>query len=223
MSEETQTVLCRMCKQAIPENATVCFHCCARQGWSKWFGASQVTLALLVALIAVVGGLAPVIQSTFFAKSDLEFNQPTVVEDRLRLIVTNNGLEPAVIEYAVLESRYFREPVDFRFDDERDAAVEPGINVVTGRLFPVMSAENATHYMMNEWAEIDGGSTDPKGQLHIGIIGSSGEDEVIILQVSGSSILELITQQAVRCGELPFEERSFRNGCVDPQMPIEIE
>src|SRR5205814_10317427 len=53
------TVPCRVCREPIKQGARKCVHCNSMLDWHGWLGISETALALLVALVSVIGATAP--------------------------------------------------------------------------------------------------------------------------------------------------------------------
>ena len=68
-------VPCRVCREPIRQGAKKCIHCDSMLDWRGWLGISETALALLVALVSVVGATGPRIVELFTPKaSKLEVN-----------------------------------------------------------------------------------------------------------------------------------------------------
>jgi hypothetical protein len=91
-------VPCRQCRKPIPKGARLCSECKSYQDWRGYLNVSSTVLALLVALISVIGGALPHTYHLFgWDKSKVVFGVPVVSGERVRLFATNKGAMPAVL------------------------------------------------------------------------------------------------------------------------------
>ncbi len=73
------TIPCPVCREPIYKGAKKCVRCSSMLGWRGWLGISETTLALLVALVSVLGATAPRIAGMFMRKySDVHVDYPQV-------------------------------------------------------------------------------------------------------------------------------------------------
>lgn len=98
MNEAKETKYCIACGQLISANATLCHHCNSYQNWRRHVAFTQTTLALLVALVAVVGATAPVLYKIYKGNnSDLSGQFVDFRKGRAVFIVRNAGNAPGVV------------------------------------------------------------------------------------------------------------------------------
>lgn len=85
-------VPCRVCREPIRQGAKKCIHCDSMLDWRGWLGISETALALLVALVSVVGATGPRIVELFTPKaSKLKVNIRQVFSNNLELAAVNDG------------------------------------------------------------------------------------------------------------------------------------
>ena len=98
-----ETKSCVMCADSIPIAAKVCKHCEAYQDWRKWLSTSQATLALVVALVSVLGSAGPaMINAVRGENSQLTATYQSLVQGRALVIVVNTGSRPGSVANAEL-------------------------------------------------------------------------------------------------------------------------
>lgn len=69
MGEQDQSsVRCKQCCNDIPQRALLCSECGSYQDWRGWFSVSSTVLALLTALLSVLGIVTPVIINALLPK-----------------------------------------------------------------------------------------------------------------------------------------------------------
>jgi hypothetical protein len=56
---------CPVCSETINSKARKCRHCSSELGWRRFLGLSDTTLAILTALIAVMGSMIPIFKTAF--------------------------------------------------------------------------------------------------------------------------------------------------------------
>lgn len=104
---ENTTKPCSMCGEPIQLTARKCIHCNSYLGWWRWIGLSQVTLALVIALISVIATSTPIINKALqVSGSQLQAifvaQNPQFPEGKVSLLVSNDGTKTGVIVDAVL-------------------------------------------------------------------------------------------------------------------------
>lgn len=83
---------CSVCREPIKVGARKCVRCDSMLDWRRWLGISETTLALLVALVSVIGGTAPRIMELFTPKaSALHLSIRQVYGQNLEVIAWNQG------------------------------------------------------------------------------------------------------------------------------------
>ena len=98
------TKTCVMCAESIPIAARMCKHCDAYQDWRKWISTSQATLALVVALVSVLGSAGPtIVKAVRGENSQLTATYQSIIERRALFIVANAGSRPGSISNPVLQ------------------------------------------------------------------------------------------------------------------------
>src|ERR1700739_2428297 len=86
------TIPCRVCREPIKEGARKCVHCNSVLDWRGWLGISETALALLVALVSVVGATAPRLVEFLTPKSsDTSLAIRQVYGQYLELVAWNHG------------------------------------------------------------------------------------------------------------------------------------
>src|SRR5260370_35611066 len=86
------TVPCRVCREAIKQGARKCVHCNSFLDWRGWLGISETALALLVALVTVMGATAPRVVELFTPKySELRVSIRQVFGQNLEWVASNQG------------------------------------------------------------------------------------------------------------------------------------
>jgi hypothetical protein len=100
---ETALFPCPVCREPIRKGAKKCIHCTPTIDWHRWLAISQTTLALLVALVSVVGATALRLSELLTRDySDLGLNYRQVYRNGLEVEAWNQGNRNAQLMAAKL-------------------------------------------------------------------------------------------------------------------------
>ncbi len=148
MSEPDQNTapeakLCSTCAEPIQKTALKCRHCGSYQDWRRRLGVSSTILALLVALVSVIGSTAPVVVGLFKAKTAaFRFSPPQFGQGAVTVTASNVGSLPARLSYAAITIPQKRgaQPYIFILEADGTAAdqtVAPGdLKILTFKFDP---------------------------------------------------------------------------------------
>ena len=102
MSDEADSlaIQCKVCGLNIPRKATLCYHCNSHQDWRRHLSISNTALALLVALFSVMSTAVPPLYAWINRHSKTHLSIASMDEKIIRLVATNEGFEPSIIEGA---------------------------------------------------------------------------------------------------------------------------
>jgi hypothetical protein len=92
---ETQT--CKVCQHLIPLNADCCNECKSYQDWRRHIPGSQVTLSLLIALVAVLTPAVTTVNWILDYPSHTSAALVTADAQKIVLIVWNTGRKPSAV------------------------------------------------------------------------------------------------------------------------------
>jgi hypothetical protein len=129
---------CPVCREPIRKGAKKCIHCTSTIDWHRWLGISQTTLALLVALVSVVGATAPRLSELLTRDySDLSLNYRQVYRNGLEVEAWNQGNKSAQLMAAKLLART-RDKKQLELDLEVNGAppVAAGQQILFGLTVP---------------------------------------------------------------------------------------
>jgi hypothetical protein len=91
-SAPAMMVACRVCQEPIRKGARKCIHCNSMLDWHGWLGISETALALLVALVSVVGATAPRVVALLTPQSsNLRLSIRQVFSNNLEVLALNQG------------------------------------------------------------------------------------------------------------------------------------
>ena len=95
---------CSTCAEKILARAKKCTHCGSFQDWRKFVDVGNTALALLVALVTVVGSTLPhVLAAARGGGSNIAVALGALEIDRITLVARNDGVLPGVIQFVTLE------------------------------------------------------------------------------------------------------------------------
>jgi len=127
-----ETKLCSACAEQIRKAAVKCRFCGSYQNWRSRLADSSIILALLVALVSVIGSTAPVVLGLFKPKTAaFRLSPPTFSEGAVSLTASNVGSLPArLLDAAItIPQKRGAQPYIFILDADGTAAdqtVGPG-------------------------------------------------------------------------------------------------
>jgi hypothetical protein len=122
-SDHGPTRPCRTCFEPIHVSARKCKVCESYQDWRRYLQVSSLVLALLVALVSVVGWAAPVVITAFREQnSHVEAYFQALANNRAFIMATNTGMRPgSVVSVRLVDGQpgqnpFFRERGDFQLE-----------------------------------------------------------------------------------------------------------
>jgi predicted nucleic acid-binding Zn ribbon protein len=89
--------LCRVCKKAMPAHGLKCTECNSFQNWRRVLSFSTEILALLIALISVLGIVLPEYRKWSNRHSDTQVRIVGASQDDLLVVAINTGREPSTV------------------------------------------------------------------------------------------------------------------------------
>ncbi len=88
---------CKICQKAMPKKADYCNECKSYQDWRRHIPGSQVTLSLLIALVAVLTPAVTVVNWILDYPSHTSAALVTADAGKIVLIVWNTGRKPSAV------------------------------------------------------------------------------------------------------------------------------
>jgi hypothetical protein len=162
---------CSTCREPIMLGATKCIHCGTPQNWQRYLSMSSTVLALLVALVGVLGAVIPVLVSLYeHNRSEVALGLIRVSGNEIALSVSNAGGRPGIV-IAAGGLHVSNGPDDFNAPLEFAAdlgAIAPGAStVLTAHLPQEATSQLADAYMTwlgrsGPWERV-AGQLRPKG------------------------------------------------------------
>jgi hypothetical protein len=127
-------MLCRQCKNEIPDGAKLCSQCDSYQDWRGILPISSTALALLVALVTAISSALPVLSSYFHVPAaEIEFSSPIIQDETVSVIASNVGDRPGTLYGATLHSRVMRD-IPVKLVDPSSAFIPVGSKQVVFKI-----------------------------------------------------------------------------------------
>lgn len=135
---------CKQCFNPIPTGARICPKCNSYQDWRSFVPFSTTALALMTALISVLGIAAPVFYKIVHKeKSQATLTMPSVDGTTLRVIAVNKGDAPASIIRAWVDSDYLAPATKVRIRNDTDAIILSGSKLITFDIIPLLDDDDS--------------------------------------------------------------------------------
>ncbi|MDG0806363.1 hypothetical protein PO856_003639 [Pectobacterium brasiliense] len=142
--EEPSSFLCKQCRYPIPNSARICSKCNSYQDWRSFVPFSNTALALLTALISVIGIAAPAFYTLVHTpRSKAVLTMPSVDGTTLRIIAINKGDAPASLIRAWVDSDYLAAATKVKLRSDSDAIIQPGNKLLTFDVVPLLDEEDS--------------------------------------------------------------------------------
>lgn len=210
--------VCAQCRGSIPCGAKLCQHCKSYQDWRRWFSLPTSVLALLTALISVVGLVVPPLKTAFHTpRSDAYLSMPSLDGTTLRVVAVNRGDAPASLVRARIESEYLAGATKVRLRNDADAIILPGAKLLTFDIIPLLDEDQSYSGSLEAMTAVIGRKSLPKTEILFGIAQSLGSLDVLRYPIDNEGIFRLLRENADRCSAIGTP--NFTNGCIGNGMP----
>ncbi len=219
-SPEQTTTFCKQCQLPIPREARLCSHCASYQDWRRWFSISNTTLALLAALVSIVGIVAPTIHSVFHVpRSEAILTTPSLDGTTLRIIAINRGDAPASLTAARISGDYLAPATKVKFRNDSDAIIPPGSKLITFDVIPLMDEDESYQKSINMIGFVLSNKPAPPTEILFRLAQSDGRYSFHGFKIQDEDMFRLLRSNADRCSGI--KEPNFENGCAGSGAPIE--
>ncbi len=214
MAEEDPTQsLCKECRNPIPYRARLCSHCNSYQDWRGLFSISTITLALMTALISVIGAVSPaVINMLYPPRSKASLQMPSLDGTTLRVVAINKGGAPASLIRARIDGDYLAAATKVRLRNDGDAIIPPGSKLLTFDVIPLLNEDQSYQGSLDALGAIVSKKHLPQTSVIFGLAHSDGSISVHKFPLSDNDMFNLLRENADRCSNI--SEPNFINGCI---------
>jgi hypothetical protein len=221
MNEQDQSqTLCKQCSNAIPRGARLCSHCSSFQDWRSWFSVSSTVLALLTALVSVLGIATPaVINVLHRPKSDAILQTPSLDGTTLRVVAINRGDAPASLIRARIDGEYLAGATKVRLRNDGDAIIPPGSKLLTFDIIPLLDERQSYDGSLEAMTARLSGKPLPVTSVLLGLEQSDGSVSVLKFTLTDDDMFGLLRDNADRCSGV--DKPNFTNGCIGNGSPAQ--
>ncbi|WP_374595728.1 hypothetical protein [Sphingosinicella sp.] len=205
---------CRLCQERISVKAELCRHCHSYQDWRRHLNFSGTVLALLVALVSVLGWMLPAVATALRpSHSRITLSNPVVRGEAIYLIATNVGSQPGVIKRGLLRSPYIDLGADLLMIHPADALIPPGAKQIGLKVHLQLSTMDAHLGLLKAVADSSRRNSQRlAGHVVVWSQGSNGQDAEARLAISYQDIATLLEAHASRCKNSAAPP-TMENGC----------
>lgn len=199
----------------MPKGAVLCSTCGTYQDWRRFLPLSPIILALLTALVSVVGIAAPALYSTFKTpRSETHLEAVTIDGTTLRVLATNRGDAPSTVWRARTGGDFLAPATKSRLRDEADAIIPQGSKLLVFDIIPLLSEEQSYAASLEVLATMLAEEEMPRTTVLISVTESTGRINLNIEEISDLDMFEMLRYNADRCSAIA--EPNFANGCIGP-------
>lgn len=217
---EVSLPLCKQCKNDIPAGARICSKCSSYQDWRIFIPFSNTALALLAALISVMGIAAPAIYKLIHTpKSNAYLSMPSFEGTTLRIVAVNTGDAPASLIRAWIDSEYLAAATKVRLRNDSDAIIQPGHKLITFDLVPLLDEDDSYRSSLEMLAYVIQKKSGPRTEIRFHLLQSDGGFAVQAVSVDAGQLFALLRANADRCSAIT--KINFENGCIGRGTPPE--
>lgn len=215
---ETKTVQCTQCKSEIPEGAKICSTCNSYQDWRGIIPFSNTVLALLTALVSVIGIAAPTMYKIVHKpRSEAILTMPSVDGTTLRLVAINRGDAPASIIKAWVDSDYLAAATKVKIKKDSDAIIHPGSQLLSFDIIPLLDEDDSYRSSLEMMSYVLQKKPAPRTEIRFNLLQSDGRFAVQAISLDAGQLFGMLRANADRCSAI--KEINFENGCAGRGTP----
>lgn len=221
MNEEVNLpTLCKQCRNTIPEGALLCSHCGSYQDWRSTFSISSTVIALLTALVSVLGIATPaVINVLHVPRSDAVLQAPSIEGTTLRVVAVNRGDASASLIRARIDGEYLAGATKVRLRNDGDAIIPPGSKLLVFDIIPLLDEDQSYAGSLEAIQAIASKKPLPATSVLLGLEQSDGTVSVLRISLTDEDMFSLLRDNANRCSGVKSPD--FTNGCIGNGVPAD--
>lgn len=217
---DAQAELCKQCRSEIPSDARLCQKCNSYQDWRSIIPFSNTALALLTALVSVIGIAAPAVYNVIHKpRSEAMLTMPSVDGTTLRIIAINRGDAPASLIKAWVDSEYLAAATKVRLRNDSDAIIHPGSQLITFDIIPLLDEDDSYRSSLEMLSYVIEKRESPRTEVRFHIFQSDGRFVVQAISLNAEQLFFLLRANADRCSAVKVV--NFENGCIGRGTPPE--
>lgn len=222
MTDKSKTLksLCKQCKNEIPSEARICSACSSYQDWRSLIPISNTALALLTALVSVIGIAAPAIYKTIHKpRSEATLTMPSIDGTTLRMVAINRGDAPASLIRAWVDSDYLAAATKVQLRNDSDAIIQPGSKLLTFDIVPLLDEDDSYRSSLEMLTYITQDKPAPRTEIRFHVFQSDGSFAVQVISLDAGKLFSLLRANSDRCSAV--KTINFENGCIGRGTPPE--
>jgi hypothetical protein len=215
-----QKNFCRECMTEIPNLARVCAICNSYQDWRRFVPFSNTAMALLTALVSVIGLATPAVYKVIHTPhSDAYLTMPSIDGTTLRIVAVNQGDAPASLVRAWVDSDYLAAATKIRLRNDSDAILPPGSRLISFDIIPLLDEDDSYRSSLEMLALIYKDKPAPRTEIHFKVFQSDGRYAIQAVSLDAGELFHLLRNNSDRCSAV--KEINFENGCIGRGTPPE--
>lgn len=204
---------CKLCRHPIPNGAKICSTCNSYQDWRRLIPFSTTVLALLIALISVLGIVIPPLYKIIHTpQSKALLTMPSVDGTTLRITAINNGDAPASLIKAWVESEYLAGATKVRLRNDADALIQPGHKLLVFDIIPLLDEEESYRNSLEMLSYVVQEKPAPRTEIRFHVLQSDGRFAIQSFPLDKEQLFKLFRANADRCSAI--KKVNFENGCI---------
>jgi hypothetical protein len=208
-----QFTKCKQCKSEIPIDARLCSACNSYQDWRNYIPFSNTALALLTALISVIGATGPELYKVVHTpQSKASITMPSIEGTTLRIIVTNRGDAPALLGKVGVDSELLAGATKVKLRNDADAIIQPGSKLLTFDIIPLLDEDESYRESLEIMSLLMQNKPVPPTKIDIQLFQSDGRYLVQAIPIAGEQLFTLLRSNSDRCSTI--KTPNFENGCI---------
>jgi len=212
-SSESQKILCNQCKKEIPSGALICSTCNSYQDWRRFISFSNTALALITALVSVLGIAAPVLYKVVHQpRSEAMITMPSVDGTTLRVIATNRGDAPASLGRVWVDSEYLAAATKIRLQNDSDAIIQPGSKLLAFDIIPLLDEDDSYSSSLEMYALAIQNKSAPRTEIFFQVLQSDGRFVIQSVPLDAEQLFHMLRANSDRCSAI--KTLNFENGCI---------
>jgi len=217
---DVQVEHCTQCRSEIPSGARLCSKCNSYQDWRSIIPFSNTALALLTALVSVIGIAAPAVYKVIHKpRSEAMLTMPSVDGTTLRVVAINRGDASASLTKAWVDSEYLAAATKVRLRNDSDAIIHPGSQLITFDIVPLLDEDDSYRSSLEMLTYVNQNIEPPRTEIRFHIYQSDGRFAVQAISLDAGQLFSLLRSNADRCSAVKVI--NFENGCIGRGTPPE--
>ncbi|WP_051534868.1 hypothetical protein [Deefgea rivuli] len=219
---ETQITLCKQCKNEIPIEAKICTKCNSYQNWRSFIPFSNTALALITALVSVVGIAGPALYKVVHTpRSEASISMPSVDGTTLRVVAINRGDAPASLGRVWVDGELLAGSTKIKLQNDSDAIIPPGSKLLTFDIVPLLDENDSYSSSLQMLTFATTNKPAPRTEIRFQVLQSDGRFAIQAISLDVEQLFHLFRANADRCSAI--KTLNFENGCIGIGTPKEAQ